>query len=258
MSHPDAQAARPRTKAQAKAAGYTVDESCYPWIAYKGPRFQPTEHFAIMTDREAALDEALTAYAATPRQSADSGRVGDEMVEKAREAYFNASKVEDGVYTDPVAMRAALEAALAAQGRGEQPKAFGMACKVAWTELHNAMAEDGMNPPTKCGKATRKWIEEVVRNEFANLPTPAASPAGVPDGYVLVPREPTFAMQAAHQIHGDTSDWWNAVIEAAAPSAPEGDGSPFCRACGEVIAYDSVANKHCACTRKPTQPAEGE
>lgn len=49
------------SKAQAKAAGYTVDESCYPWIAYKGPRFQPTTHVAINTDRESDLERALAA-----------------------------------------------------------------------------------------------------------------------------------------------------------------------------------------------------
>jgi hypothetical protein len=47
-----------------------------------------------------------------------------------------------------------------------------------------------------------------------------AERARVPEGMVLVPREPTPEMRAAHSIHGDTSDWWNAVL-AAAPSQPE-------------------------------------
>jgi hypothetical protein len=47
-----------------------------------------------------------------------------------------------------------------------------------------------------------------------------AERARVPEGMVLVPREPTPEMRAAHSIHGDTSDWWNAVISAA-PSHPE-------------------------------------
>jgi hypothetical protein len=47
-----------------------------------------------------------------------------------------------------------------------------------------------------------------------------AEHARVPEGMVLVPREPTPEMRAAHSIHGDTSDWWNAVISAA-PSHPE-------------------------------------
>jgi hypothetical protein len=45
-------------------------------------------------------------------------------------------------------------------------KAFGLACTVAWTELHNAMSADGMNPPEKCGSETRKWIKQVVRDSF--------------------------------------------------------------------------------------------
>lgn len=45
---------------------------------------------------------------------------------------------------------------------------------------------------------------------------------GVTDEWVLVPVEPTEAMQTAHHIYGDTSDWWRAVI-AAVPSAPEGE-----------------------------------
>ena len=43
--------------------------------------------------------------------------VTDEMVERARAAYYDAASVDDGVFTDPVAMRAALTAALAPQPR---------------------------------------------------------------------------------------------------------------------------------------------
>lgn len=35
-----------------RAMGFTVDETCYPWVAYKGPRFAPTEWHGIATDRE--------------------------------------------------------------------------------------------------------------------------------------------------------------------------------------------------------------
>lgn len=47
----------PTSRAEAEAAGYDVDRSCYPWVAYKGPRFQPTEIHYIDTDREADLRE---------------------------------------------------------------------------------------------------------------------------------------------------------------------------------------------------------
>lgn len=43
-----------------------------------------------------------------------------------------------------------------------------------------------------------------------------------PDGWVLVPVDPTDAMQTAHDMYGDTSDWWNAVISAVIrAAAPE-------------------------------------
>lgn len=35
------------------------------------------------------------------------------------------------------------------------------------------------------------------------------------DEWVQVPREPTEAMETAHAMYGDTSDWWQAVVEAA-------------------------------------------
>lgn len=32
-----------------KAKGYSIDESCYPWFAYKGPRMQPDVGFRCNT-----------------------------------------------------------------------------------------------------------------------------------------------------------------------------------------------------------------
>lgn len=32
--------------------GFTIDDTCYPWVAYKGPRFAPTESHWCYTDRE--------------------------------------------------------------------------------------------------------------------------------------------------------------------------------------------------------------
>lgn len=53
------------------------------------------------------------------------------------------------------------------QNIAKSTHAFGLACTVAWTELHNALTADGINVPTKCGSATRAWIESVVRDTFA-------------------------------------------------------------------------------------------
>lgn len=83
--------------------------------------------------------------------------------------------------------------ALAAQpqsgkvARETVPKGFGLACTVAWTELHNAMEADGMNPPDKCGPETRKWIEQVVRDSFAVASSQVCVDVGdgVPNGWVL-------------------------------------------------------------------------
>lgn len=35
--------------------GYTIDTSCYPWFAYKGPRFAPTDRRDCYTDLESEL-----------------------------------------------------------------------------------------------------------------------------------------------------------------------------------------------------------
>lgn len=45
---------KPRDAQEARAQGYIVDESCSPWVAYKGPRFNPTEWFYLLTDTESA------------------------------------------------------------------------------------------------------------------------------------------------------------------------------------------------------------
>ena len=43
------------SKAAAEAAGYRVDTTTYPWVAYRGPRFQPIKWGLVPTDREARL-----------------------------------------------------------------------------------------------------------------------------------------------------------------------------------------------------------
>lgn len=46
---------------QAKARGFAVDTTIYPHVAYKGPRFAPTEVEECMTEREAELLEQVHA-----------------------------------------------------------------------------------------------------------------------------------------------------------------------------------------------------
>lgn len=41
------------TAGWARRHGFTVDSYCYPWLAYKGPRFNPTETRQCLTDSEA-------------------------------------------------------------------------------------------------------------------------------------------------------------------------------------------------------------
>ena len=43
------------TPFQAMAEGFTIDDTCYPWFAYKGPRFRPTEYRECYTELEAEL-----------------------------------------------------------------------------------------------------------------------------------------------------------------------------------------------------------
>lgn len=40
---------RAATAEEWEEIGYTVDRHCYPWVAYKGPRFEPDIWFPIAT-----------------------------------------------------------------------------------------------------------------------------------------------------------------------------------------------------------------
>jgi len=42
---------------QAESEGFTVDTHCYPWFAYKGPRFRPDESKSIRTDLECSVQQ---------------------------------------------------------------------------------------------------------------------------------------------------------------------------------------------------------
>lgn len=52
------------TRAKAIAKGFTVDDTCYPHLAYKGPRFAPTDYCRVVTDLEAELAAALRPFVA--------------------------------------------------------------------------------------------------------------------------------------------------------------------------------------------------
>lgn len=41
--------------AEAQKQGFTVDQHVYPWVAYKGPRFAPTETVRVLTEIESQL-----------------------------------------------------------------------------------------------------------------------------------------------------------------------------------------------------------
>ncbi len=41
---------KPVSAKTAERRGFTVDRHCYPWFAYKGPRFAPTETVLIRTE----------------------------------------------------------------------------------------------------------------------------------------------------------------------------------------------------------------
>ena len=43
-----------RNPNEMEAAGFTIDRHCYPWLAYKGERFRPTESHVCFTNEEVA------------------------------------------------------------------------------------------------------------------------------------------------------------------------------------------------------------
>lgn len=57
-----------------ESEGFIVDKTCYPWVAYKGPRFQPTAIHYIMTDNESTLKLQL-------KQVGDALVVADEHID---------------------------------------------------------------------------------------------------------------------------------------------------------------------------------
>ncbi len=58
---------------EAKAQGFTIDNTCYPWYAYKGPRFAPTEWKLCFTDLETDLLRKNLKLTLTLDESAKTG-----------------------------------------------------------------------------------------------------------------------------------------------------------------------------------------
>lgn len=68
---PDPQPGDELTVEQAEATGFTVDKHCYPWTAYKGPRFSPDEFKPIVTPAWPAVDESVRVGAVQQRMLLD-------------------------------------------------------------------------------------------------------------------------------------------------------------------------------------------
>lgn len=67
-------AVRFKSKEDAVSQGFTVDTTCYPWFAYKGPRFNPTEYGDVPTTEQARVIESrnqLTTVLAAARALRD-------------------------------------------------------------------------------------------------------------------------------------------------------------------------------------------
>jgi hypothetical protein len=44
---------------EAKKRGFKIDDTCYPWVAYKGNRFLPKEFETVSTNLESQLIDTL-------------------------------------------------------------------------------------------------------------------------------------------------------------------------------------------------------
>lgn len=74
------------TKAEAEKYGYIVDTNCYPWQAYRGPRFEPFEMRDVHTDIEAELLLALAVLGQAYMDALPCNKVTLPPMAKADEA----------------------------------------------------------------------------------------------------------------------------------------------------------------------------
>lgn len=77
-----------------------------------------------------------------------------------------------------------IDVANAATTRGVNPRAFGMACTVAWTELAIALRADGHTVKDSSGPTVRKWIEGIVLDTFAAPAMNANAPVLLSDEWL--------------------------------------------------------------------------
>jgi hypothetical protein len=93
------------TRKNAEAAGFTVDTSCYPWFAYRGPRFRPTEQADVFTDLEAELlglqPPEETAVPVQSNLGPDRDLMVIDLVEEAKRIQ---AAVSEGVDSGPLMM----------------------------------------------------------------------------------------------------------------------------------------------------------
>lgn len=80
---------------EAEHQGYTIDKTCYPWVAYKGPRFAPTSMRYVFTDLETQLGNAVRAMlTATDPVQDPNGLNGAYLIAVARPRALEAVKAE--------------------------------------------------------------------------------------------------------------------------------------------------------------------
>ena len=76
----------PRTRQEAEAQGYTVDTHVYPWVAYRGPRFNPTEWHTVLTDKETHVERLADALRKLVRQIERDNLSGRYHITEAKSA----------------------------------------------------------------------------------------------------------------------------------------------------------------------------
>ena len=89
------------------------------------------------------------------------------------------------------------------------PRAFGLACTVAWTELVTAMRKDGHTVNDKSGPNTRTWMERIIRDTFtadAGSPPVNTNPIDLEQF-----REVVTWWRTSHMTGGQPDSWASAA-----------------------------------------------
>ena len=89
--------------------GFIIDDTCYPWFAYKGPRFQATEYHWCYTDLESKLIRAnvyqIRLHGGTKHYDfttfrSDTVYMSREHAEKHAEAFKKACIDDERIHPD--------------------------------------------------------------------------------------------------------------------------------------------------------------